>query len=72
MLALDRNYVREPFVIARCTDELWEGVRCTRPSGHKGSHHRPATNEGAAALSWSSSLSITALARLSVSSARRP
>ena len=37
-----------------CTSELWEGVRCTLPAGHHGSHQRPATDTSCA-ISWRSS-----------------
>jgi hypothetical protein len=45
---------RQPLIIEKCTNELWEGVACDLPAGHKGAHHRGATPEGAA-LSWRSS-----------------
>jgi hypothetical protein len=45
---------REPFVMARCTSELWEGVRCALPASHAGSHYRPATGHGCE-LRWPSS-----------------
>ena len=48
--------LRQPLVIEKCTDELWEGVSCDLPAGHKGPHHRAACDEGAA-LSWRSSAS---------------
>jgi hypothetical protein len=51
--------LRKPFVMEMCLNELWEGVACVLPAGHKGPHHRPATDEGAA-LSWRSSVSSTA------------
>jgi len=38
----------------KCTDQLWDGVECDLPAGHKGPHHRAACAEGAA-LSWRSS-----------------
>lgn len=44
---------REPLVMARCSCELWEGVRCALPSGHHGSHFRPATPDGCE-LRWRS------------------
>lgn len=47
---------RDPRVLERCPCELWEDVACALPVGHCGSHHRPATPEGAA-LSWRSSAS---------------
>jgi len=37
-----------------CTSELWEGVRCTLPTGHRGSHQRPATATSCA-ITWRSS-----------------
>jgi hypothetical protein len=49
---------REPLVMARCTCELWEGVRCVLPAGHQGSHYRPASGEGCE-LRWRSSLRST-------------
>ncbi len=45
---------RQPFVLMKCNDQLWEGVECELPAGHKGPHHRGACDEGAA-LSWRSS-----------------
>jgi hypothetical protein len=51
--------LRKPFVMEMCSNELWEGVACVLPAGHKGPHHRPATDEGAA-LSWRSSAASTA------------
>lgn len=45
---------RQPFVMEKCTNQLWEGVECDLPAGHKGPHHRAACAEGAA-LSWRSS-----------------
>jgi hypothetical protein len=45
---------RQPLIMQPCTSQLWEGVACDLPSGHKGPHHRAATAEGAA-LSWRSS-----------------
>ena len=35
---------RKPLVIDKCTAELWEGLRCVLPAGHRGSHQRPATD----------------------------
>ena len=46
---------REPLVMARCPSELWEGVRCTLPDGHRGSHFRPSTHDGCCELRWRSS-----------------
>jgi hypothetical protein len=46
---------REPLVMARCSCELWEGVRCVLPGGHAGSHFRPATDHGCE-LRWRSSV----------------
>lgn len=45
---------RKPLYLELCTSELWEGVRCTLPTGHQGSHQRPAT-ETTCAISWRSS-----------------
>ncbi|NVB83452.1 MAG: hypothetical protein HOV81_34080 [Kofleriaceae bacterium] len=45
---------REPRILERCTSQLWEGVTCALPAGHKGSHQRPATPDSAA-VSWRSS-----------------
>ncbi len=45
---------RQPKIVEKCTNELWEGVACDLPAGHKGPHHRAASSEGAA-LSWRSS-----------------
>jgi hypothetical protein len=56
MFASAPDSVREPFVIARCPSELWDGVRCTLPAGHKGSHLRRSTDEGCCELRWRSSL----------------
>jgi hypothetical protein len=47
--------MREPLVMARCPHQLWEGVRCTLPSGHKGSHFRAAGPDGSCELRWRSS-----------------
>ena len=38
----------------KCTNQLWYGVECDLPDGHKGPHHRAACSEGAA-LSWRTS-----------------
>ena len=51
--------MRKPLVIEKCTNELWEGVACDLPAGHKGPHHRAACEEGAA-LSWRSSATVPA------------
>jgi hypothetical protein len=45
---------RKPLYLELCTSELWEGVRCTLPAGHQGSHQRPATDT-TCAISWRSS-----------------
>ena len=45
---------RLPYVMEKCPDQLWEGVECDLPAGHKGPHHRGPCSEGAA-LSWRSS-----------------
>jgi len=45
---------RKPLYLELCTSELWEGVRCTLPAGHQGSHQRPATDTSCA-ISWRSS-----------------
>jgi len=45
---------RKPLYLELCRSELWEGVRCTLPAGHQGSHQRPAT-ESSCAISWRSS-----------------
>jgi hypothetical protein len=45
---------RKPFYLELCTSELWEGVRCTLPAGHHGSHQRPASATSCA-ISWRSS-----------------
>ena len=45
---------RNPLYTTLCKSELWEGVRCTLPAGHQGSHQRPAT-ETSCAISWRSS-----------------
>lgn len=45
---------REPLVMERCPCELWEGVACELPAGHKGLHRRAASPDGAA-LAWRSS-----------------
>lgn len=42
-------------IMRKCTNELWAGVECDLPAGHKGPHHREACAEGAA-LSWRSSM----------------
>jgi hypothetical protein len=44
----------KPFVLEKCTHQLWEGVECELAAGHKGPHHRSACEHGAA-LSWRSS-----------------
>jgi hypothetical protein len=36
----------EPLVIAQCSCQLWEGVRCALPTGHAGSHFRSGTADG--------------------------
>jgi hypothetical protein len=46
--------MKRPLYLHLCTSELWEGVRCTLPRGHQGSHQRPAT-ETSCAISWRSS-----------------
>lgn len=46
--------MKRPLYLDLCTSELWEGVRCTLPRGHQGSHQRPAT-ETSCAISWRSS-----------------
>jgi hypothetical protein len=53
--------LRKPLVMEMCSNELWEGVSCVLPAGHKGPHHRPAMDEGAA-LSWRSSSSSSSTA----------
>ncbi len=45
---------RKPLYANLCKSELWDGVRCTLPAGHQGSHQRPAT-ETSCAISWRSS-----------------
>ena len=45
---------RQPFIMEKCTNQLWEGVECDLAAGHKGPHHRAACDDGAA-LSWRSS-----------------
>lgn len=45
---------RQLLIMEKCTSELWEGIACQLPAGHKGPHHRAGTAEGAA-LSWRSS-----------------
>ncbi|HEY5923745.1 MAG TPA: hypothetical protein VIV11_18815 [Kofleriaceae bacterium] len=45
---------RKPLYTDLCKSELWEGVRCTLPAGHQGSHQRPATDTSCA-ISWRSS-----------------
>ena len=57
MFVVDRcpSVLRELFVMSRCTSYLWEGVQCTLPDGHKGSHFRPQTPEGCCELRWRSS-----------------
>lgn len=45
---------RRPLYLDLCTSELWDGVRCTLPAGHQGSHQRPATDT-TCAISWESS-----------------
>jgi hypothetical protein len=45
---------RKPLYLELCRSELWEGVRCTLPAGHQGSHQCPAT-ETSCAMSWRSS-----------------
>ena len=45
---------RKPLYMDLCKSELWEGVRCSLPAGHQGSHQRPAT-ETTCAISWRSS-----------------
>lgn len=45
---------RLPLVMEKCPSQLWEGVECDLPAGHKGPHHRGPCAEGAA-LSWRSS-----------------
>lgn len=58
MLAVDPRppvLPREPLVMARCKSQLWEGVHCTLPHGHHGSHFRPATSDGCCELRWRSS-----------------
>lgn len=45
--------LRKPRYLDMCSHELWEGVRCTLPKGHQGSHQRPATGE-TCAISWRS------------------
>jgi hypothetical protein len=56
MFALDRrrsaSVPREPLVMSRCTSQLWEGVACALPDGHKGSHVRPKTPDGCCELRW--------------------
>ncbi len=54
MFALDRrpSVPREPLVMSRCASQLWEGVQCTLPDGHKGSHVRPKTPDGCCELRW--------------------
>jgi hypothetical protein len=46
--------MRKPRYLDMCSSELWEGVRCTLPKGHQGSHQRPAT-ESTCAISWRAS-----------------
>ena len=46
----------------KCTNQLWDGVECDLPAGHKGPHHREACADGAA-LSWRSSMDRLCLRR---------
>jgi hypothetical protein len=65
--------LRQPLIMQQCPNELWEGVACDLPAGHKGPHHRAATAEGAA-LSWRSSnqvFQLSAYATLSSATASR-
>ena len=45
---------RKPLYMDLSKSELWDGVRCTLPAGHQGSHQRPATDTSCA-ISWRSS-----------------